>query len=319
MEPAPGGAFDYGDRWNGQTINEGPVRRVTTIGLLGLGRMGLPICARLISAGFTVTVYDPSPDAMTSASALGASAASRLTDVAAAADILCTVLPGRAEIEANAAAFLGAMRPGTVWLDLTSGDPSLTNRLVELAAIGDVRAVTATMGGGPAEAASGSLTLFVAGKQPEVERLSGVLGALAGAIEHVGPNPADAQTVKLIANLLWFGQVVAVTEALLLGQRLGVSASTLRRVLPASAGASAFIDRHLDLLLDGDYAETFGLERCVEELRTLRDLAEAHGTPFELSSLVTRLHEQALARYGAVKGELLAAKLLQERAGQLLR
>jgi 3-hydroxyisobutyrate dehydrogenase-like beta-hydroxyacid dehydrogenase len=289
------------------------------IGILGLGRMGQPIARRLLGHGFAVEVFDPDPASVDSAAALGATVANRSTDVAAAADVLCTVLPGRAEIDATMPAILDAMRPGSLWLDLTSGDPTVTARLAELAAARGIGAVTATMGGGPAEAASGSLTLFVGGAETDVDRVSAVLAALSSTVEHVGRNAADAQTVKLIANLLWFGQVVAVTEALLLGQRLGVSPSTLRRVLPASAGGSAFIDRHLDLLLAGDYAETFGLDRCVEELQTLRDLAEQHGTPFELSSLVTRLHEQALARYGAVKGELLAAKLLEEQAGQQLR
>jgi 3-hydroxyisobutyrate dehydrogenase-like beta-hydroxyacid dehydrogenase len=281
--------------------------------------MGLPLSGRLVDAGYTVIVFDPAVTAVDSARELGARIATDSTDVAAVADILCTVLPGRAEIEAGLPPVLEAMRPGSVWLDLTSGDPTVTTRLAERASALGIGAVTATMGGGPAEAASGSLTLFVGGAERDVERVSGILSIWSTTIEMVGPNPGDAQTVKLLANLLWFGQVVAVTEALLLGQRLGVSPSTLRRVFPASAGGSAFIDRHLDLLLDGDYAESFGLDRCVEELQTLRHLAESLGTPFELSSLVTRLHEQALARYGAVKGELLAAKLLEERAGERLR
>ncbi|CAN5218954.1 NAD(P)-dependent oxidoreductase [soil metagenome] len=292
---------------------------MTSIGILGIGQMGARLCARLVDAGFAVTVFDPDPSTLDAARVLGATVALTSTDVAAGADILCTILPGKAEVEAALPAIIAAMRPGTLWLDFTSGDPSVTDRLTELAAATGIGAVTATMGGGPAEAASGDLTLFVGGAETDVDRASTVLAALSSRIEFVGPNPADAQTVKLLANLLWFGQVVAVTEALLLGQKLGVSPSTLRRVLPGSAGGSVFIDRHLDLLLAGDYAESFGLDRCLEELQTLRDLADQHGTPFELSSLVTRLHEQALERYGAVKGELLAAKLLEERAGQRLR
>jgi len=106
---------------------------------------------------------------------------------------------------------------------------------------------------------------------------------------------------------------------MLLGMALGVPATTLRRTLGAGAGGSAFIDEYLDRLLDGDYAESFGLDRVVEELDTLASLAQQEGVPFELSSVVARLHREALERFGAVPGELLAAKLLEERAGRDLR
>jgi 3-hydroxyisobutyrate dehydrogenase len=76
-----------------------------------------------------------------------------------------------------------------------------------------------------------------------------------------------------------------------------------------------FIDEYLDRLLTGDYLENFGIDRCVEELETLVRLADTRGVPFELSSLVARQHRDALERFGAVDGELLAAKLLEERAG----
>ena len=76
-----------------------------------------------------------------------------------------------------------------------------------------------------------------------------------------------------------------------------------------------FIDEYLDRLLAGDYLETFGIDRCVEELETLVRLAELHVVPFELSTNVARLYREALERFGAIDGELLAAKLLEERAG----
>ena len=89
--------------------------------------------------------------------------------------------------------------------------------------------------------------------------------------------------------------------------------------LASSAGGSVFIDEYLDKLLDGDYLESFGLDRIVEELDTLADLAREEGVPFELSELVVRLHRDALEKFGAVDGELLAARLLELRAGRDLR
>jgi 3-hydroxyisobutyrate dehydrogenase len=139
------------------------------------------------------------------------------------------------------------------------------------------------------------------------------------AIEHVGPAIEDGYVAKLLANQLWFGQVIAVTESLLLGQKLGLAPAALAGVLARSAGSSTFLEQHVEHLLDGDYLATFGLDRCVEELQILSALAEATATPFALGDLVTRLHEDALARFGSVDGELMAARMLEERAGATLR
>ena len=174
------------------------------------------------------------------------------------------------------------------------------------------------MGGGVAAAEAGSLHFFVGGSSQAVDRAIPVLSAL-GTVEQLGDGVGAGHTAKLLANLLWFGQVVAVTEALLLGQSLGLSPLRLRNTLASSAGGSVFIDEYLDRLLDGDYIETFGLDRCVEELDILASLAQDADVPFELSSLVARLHREALERFGAVDGELLAARLLEERSGRTLR
>jgi 3-hydroxyisobutyrate dehydrogenase-like beta-hydroxyacid dehydrogenase len=284
----------------------------SSVGILGAGRMGLPLSARLVHRGYPVTVCDPAVSADTIGS-IGASVEVDAAALAASVEILITVLPGRRESAEVMPALLGSMTQGSLWLDLTSGDPELSIALA--AAAPHVAAVAAPMGGGPAAAAAGELTFYVGGYD---ERAARILGTL-GAVEQAGPNPADGQTVKLLANLLWFGQAVAVTEAMLLGQAAGVAPSVLRRTLAASAGGSAFIDRHLDALLAGDYLEDFGLDRVVEELDTLVGIADRTGTPFELSGLVTRLHRAALERFGPVEGELLVAKLLEQRADRELR
>ena len=277
------------------------------IGVLGLGRMGAPIAARLVAAGFDVQGYDPIVE-RTSGGTQSTAGSER--ELAASVDVLITALPGRAESAVVMPDLLAAMTPGALWLDLTSGDPELSERLAR-----GVRAVGAPMGGGPAEAQAGTLTLFVGGAETDVDSLRPILETIASRIERAGERPQDGQIVKLLANLLWFGQAVAVTEALLLGVKLGLTLTALRDILPRSAGGSTFMTTHLDRLLARDYAETFGLDRCVEELDTLVALAESAGTPFALSTLVDGLHREALAAFGPVDGELLVAKLLEQRAG----
>lgn len=293
------------------------VQMSPTVHIVGAGRMGLPIARRLVASGLQVSVTDSRTDrqgAVEDAGALWCGPSDALTG----SDLLLTILPGRLEVEQTLPGILGRRPSGTSWVDLTSGDPALTEQLADLARAHGVAVVGAPMGGGPADAVAGTLTFYVGGSDDAVASASPVLDVL-GRIERVGSRPHDGQSAKLLANLLWFGQVVAVSEATLLGQALGLELDALRALLSRSAGGSRFIDDHLGHLLDGDYLETFGLDRCVEELQTVRRLGEATGTPLELAGLVTRIHEQALDRFGARDGELLAALLLEEQAGRMLR
>jgi 3-hydroxyisobutyrate dehydrogenase len=292
------------------------------VGVLGLGRMGLPIAIALESAGFAVVGFDPSPARSTLATDAGLALAAGATQLAASVDILVTVLPGPVELTEALIdqGVVGNLARGGLWLDLTSSAPDVAERIAARAAGFGVASVGAPMAGGPTAAGSRALRFFVGGEPAEIERARPLLESLGGldAVEVIGTGIGVGYTAKLLANLLWFGQVVAVTEALLLGVSLGLPVAVLRKTLGRSAGGSVFIDEYLDRLLDGDYLESFGLDRCVEELDTLVRLADAGGVPFELSTLVTRLHREALERFGAVDGELLAAKLLEERAGVTL-
>jgi 3-hydroxyisobutyrate dehydrogenase len=288
------------------------------IGVLGVGRMGLPIARNLVAAGFVVTVFDLVPER---SAAVGAPVAESGGALAAGSDILVTVLPGIAEAEAaliGAGGLLELLPDGALWLDLTSNDPRVVARISERATAQGIQTLGAPMAGGVAAAETGAIRFFVGGRDAALDRARPLLDAV-GTVDLVGSEVGDGYLAKLLANLLWFGQVVAVTEALLLGQSLGLSPAVLRSQLASSAGGSVFIDEYLDRLLGGDYLETFGIDRCVEELETLVSLAQAEGVPFELSSMVTRLHREALERFGAIDGELLAARLLEERAGTTLR
>lgn len=272
------------------------------IAVFGLGRMGAPI-ARALAERHEVVGYDPvlqpgDPVA-----------------IASSVDVLVTVLPGAAEA-AELGPALAALHPGALWLDLTSNDSRLVQRLASKTQ--EIHVVGAPMAGGPSAAAANLLHFHLGGSAEAVARATPLLDLL-GSVEVIGPNVGDGYTAKLLANLLWFGQAVAVTEALLLGRSLGLDPVSLASTLKRSAAGSVFLDEYVDLLLEGDYAETFGLDRVVEELDTLASLAKQEGIPFELSSLVARLHREALDRFGAIDGELLAAKLLEERAGRPLR
>ncbi|ROQ37242.1 3-hydroxyisobutyrate dehydrogenase-like beta-hydroxyacid dehydrogenase [Frondihabitans sp. PhB188] len=294
------------------------------IGVLGVGRMGLPIASRLAVAGFDVIAFDADPSAVTRARETGISTASSGRDLARTSTVLITILPGPQELRS---AMLGAdgalteLRPEPCWLDLTSNDPRVASEVAETAASAGVHSVGSPMAGSPADAAAGSLGFFVAGAPLAVERTMPILSVLGPADKRrtLGSDIRAGFTTKLMANTLWFGQVVAVTEMLLLGKATGIDVRTLADALQGSAGGGFFMTHHLESLLAGDYLDTFGIDRVVEELDTINGLAEEYQVPHDLSGLVAHIHQEALNRFGPVPGELLAAKLLEERGHTTLR
>ncbi|HEX3489161.1 MAG TPA: NAD(P)-dependent oxidoreductase [Streptosporangiaceae bacterium] len=293
---------------------------MATIAFIGLGRMGLPMCARLAAAGYQLTAADVRPQ-QEMARRAGARWASSPAAAAAEADIVLTMLPGPGEVReamTGAGGVLEAMRPGTIWLDTSSNSPAVGRELAEAAHARGILTLDAPVGGGIAAAHDGKLHLFVGGDTAVLERCRPVLEALAARITHLGGDGAG-YTAKLLVNLLWFTQALATAEALLLARRAGMNVDILRAGLAESAASSTFVREDLGSLLDGDYLTTFGLDRCCEELAEITALARELNVPNDLARHVESTYQRALRRFGPIDGELLGVALLEEQAGLRLR
>jgi 3-hydroxyisobutyrate dehydrogenase len=295
---------------------------VSQIAFIGLGRMGLPMCATLVRAGYHVAATDKQTERKAQAAACGASWQPTPAQAAAAADVLITMLPGPVEVQAAMLGAHGALKTlaaGATWIDMTSNSAAAAWPVQEQAVGRGVEVLEAPVGGGIAAAAEGRLQLFVGGDPATVERHRALLEVLGdpGRIVHVGGHGAG-YTAKLLVNLLWFGQAVATAEVLLLGQREGIDRDVLVHALACSSAASTLVRRDIEAVFDGDYLPSFGLDRICEELEAVTALAHGHGLPWELSDQVGRVYRRALARYGPADGELLAVALLEEEAGQRL-
>jgi 3-hydroxyisobutyrate dehydrogenase len=293
------------------------------IGFVGLGRMGLPVCAALVRAGYQVMAADERAGSQADAAACGAAWRDTPAGAAAAADVLITMVPGPGEVRAvmlGATGALEGLAAGSTWIDMSSSSPSAIRPIRERAIQAGVQVLEAPVGGGIPAARNGTLQLYVGGEAALLERHRALLEVVADPerIVHIGGH-GTGYTAKLLVNLLWFGQAVATAEALLLGQRAGIDLQALEQALSGSSAASTFIDRDVDALSHGDYLASFGLDRICEELQAVTALARDYQVPFELSRLVYRTYRRALARYGPADGELLAMALLEDEAGQKLR
>jgi 3-hydroxyisobutyrate dehydrogenase len=287
---------------------------VARIGVVGVGRMGMPICARLAGAGFTVVATDARVERRTAALAAGATWAPDVATLARAVDVAITILPGPVEVCALTDELTAALAPGSTWIDMTTAAPSTARAIAAAARRHDLRVLDAPVGGNPEAARDGRLVCFVGAAEGDLEAQRPLLASVADRIVHVGA-PGTGYAVKLLVNLLWFGQAVATAEALTLARRAGIDLERLLAALDQSAAASSFIANDARSLLRGDDLAAFSLARCCGQLAAVLALGRELDVPLELAGVVAAAHERALERYGDVDGELLGARFVAERAG----
>jgi 3-hydroxyisobutyrate dehydrogenase len=297
--------------------------RRPVVGFIGLGRMGAPMAANLARAGFEVVVFDVRGEATEPLVGLGARVSESAPGLAAAVDVLVTMLPGPPQVEAVMLGLNGAfqaLRAGSVWIDMSTSTPAAGRVAAQDGAPRGVAVVDAPVAGMVKGATAGTLQVFAGGDAADVKRVMPVLHAMGDPerVVHVGPRGAG-YAVKLCLNLLWFIHAHAAAEVLVLGTRAGVDTGTLRRALARGPASSVLLEGDIDGVFEGDYDESFTLDLVTKDLGLAVDLGRELGVPLELSALVEQLYRRARALYGDRAGELSTVRMVEEAAGIKLR
>jgi 3-hydroxyisobutyrate dehydrogenase len=293
------------------------------VGFIGLGRMGAPVAARMRGAGFDLVVFDARAEATEPLVAMGAIAAETAPGAAASCDILVTMLPGPAQIEAvmggRSGAFQG-LRDGAIWMDMSTSSPAVAQAVARDASARRVAVLDAPVAGMVREVDAGTLQVFVGGRARDVARVRPVLEAVAAPerIQHVG-GQGTGYVVKLCLTLLWLIDAAASAEVLVLGVKAGVDVSTLRRAVVDGPAGSIMLRRDIGGVFAGDYDLSYPLDLVTKDLGLAVDLGREAGVPLELAALVEQLHRRARALYGGEAGGLSAVRLAEEVAGIRLR
>lgn len=289
-----------------------------TVGFIGLGTMGGPMCVRLARAGHAVQAFDLNPQALEAPVEAGATAVGSAAEVAAGAEVLLTSLPAPTQVEAVMcdAGALAALSPGSTWVDLTTSRPELIRRLVAEAPPG-VSVVDAPVTGAVDGARNGRLTLFAGGEPEAVERVRPVLERL-GRVIACGELGTGCVT-KLVTNQLWFVGAAALAEGLAVGARNGVDLGDLWEAIKASVGDS-FAARHdVPSIFAGHYDPSFSLGLCLKDLGLLAELEEAVGADLPMTAAARVAFARAAERYGDDAPELSVARRIEDDADLSLR
>ena len=245
--------------------------------------MGGRIARRLLAAGHDVAVWNRTPERMSALVELGAAPAGSPADAARRADAVITMVSDpaalRAVTEGPDGVAAGARASGTV-IEMSTVGPAAVSQLADALA-GGAALLDAPVLGSLAEAASGSLRIFVGGPDSLVERWTPLLSVLGSPI-HVGALGAGA-AAKLVANGTLFGTLGLLGEALALADRLGLSRAAAYGVLAATPIA-AQAERRRDAIETGEYPVRFSLSLARKDADLMAEAAAASGTELRLAA-----------------------------------
>ncbi len=240
----------------------------TRLGWIGTGVMGASMCARLLDAGFAVTLTTRTPAKADAVLARGGVWADSPAAVAGASDIVFTMLGYPNEVEQvvlGPGGVLDALAPGSVLVDMTSSKPSLAGQIAARASELDVHAVDAPVSGGDVGAREGTLSIMVGGDTSVVTALRPCFDALGTTVVHQGGAGAGQHT-KLVNQILVAGNIVAVCEALLYASRAGLDVPSVLTSVSSGAAASWAVTNLAPRIVAGDFAPGFFVDHFVKDM-----------------------------------------------------
>nr|WP_282101998.1 NAD(P)-dependent oxidoreductase [Thalassospira xiamenensis] len=263
-----------------------------TIGVVGLGNMGLGMVRTLLRDGFSVVGFDLSPERQAEAAAAGATIVARLPELFEACPTIILSLPTANHVRTvlTGDEGLGArdMDPRLV-IDTTTSEPDVTRELDAVLRTQGHILIDAPVSGGPAGANSGNLTMMVGGGDADVARAMPVLNSLGGKITHVGPVGAG-HAVKIVNNMLVASHLLTMSEAVRLGNAAGVTTENLIAALNAGSGRSAISEvNYPKWVMNGAFDSGFTMGLMRKDVRLAMALAKEKDVSLPVSGLAGQI------------------------------
>lgn len=281
------------------TRNLGPGSKV---GLIGLGLMGRPMGLNLLKAGYALTVWNRTASRAESLVDAGAKLAQSPQEVAAASDVLITIVSDPPALEGvlwggsgsghNSGA-LAALHPGSIYIDSSTVSPVLARKIAGACEERHVAFLDAPVTGGTWGAEKGELVFMVGGDGQVLKDAEPVFKVMGKRWFHLGRNGAG-QTIKLAMNLILALQVDALAEALALVEATGLEGEKLIEVMQSSMARAAVLDVKAPLLLKREYPPSFPLRLMHKDVGLALDLAKEAGVMLPAAAA-------AYSTYSAVK------------------
>lgn len=288
------------------------------IGYIGLGAMGRPMAINLAKAGHDLVVCDLDETATSILAQRGAAVAATPKAVADEADIVLACLPSVAAAEAvggGADGVIAGSRASAFVNMSTTGSAYARDMAEKMAAEGKAY-LDAPISGGPPGAEAATLGIMCSGDKKTFDALSDALNVIAGKVVYIDERPGSAQTMKLVNNIISFGNLSIALEAMTLGAKAGLDPEQMIEVINASSGRNSATTKKIpDHVLNRQFDYGGAMYIVEKDLDLWRREAEFYEAPMWLGTNIRTMFLRAIAEVGRDKDMTALALTMEKMAG----
>ena len=261
------------------------------VGFVGLGTMGGAMAANVARAGFTVTAWNRTPGRAAELGGLGVTLAASPAGVAAASDLIVTIVSDTPDVEAvlfGPDGVASGAAPGSLVVDMSTISPSATREFAGRLATQCVAMLDAPVSGGSEGAKKGTLSIFVGGTAGDLERARPALAAMGTTITLVGPI-GSGQAVKAVNQVILAGTYLGVAEGIVLAIKAGLDVEQTVAALSGGAAQSWVLANRSGRMLANHYPLGFKVALHRKDLGIALQLARETGTALPISALCEQI------------------------------
>ncbi|MES5045893.1 NAD(P)-dependent oxidoreductase [Rhizobium nepotum] len=265
----------------------------TTVGIIGLGSMGLGMAQTLAGRGFRTLGFDLSDDRRALAQQSGIIAVETIGDAFEESTFLVFSLPTAKDVASVVNDQIEVLKSRSnqrvVIIDTSTSEPDVSRELAAKLALLGHGFLDAPVSGGPSGAASGKLTMMIGGTDEDVALARPAIEAMAAKALHVGPSGAG-NVAKLVNNLLAAAHMVTTSEGLKLALAAGIDPEAALRVLNAASGRSMISEVHFPTWIMSDRFDSgFSMGLMRKDVRLAHELAARTGADLPMAEVVAKL------------------------------
>ncbi len=272
-----------------------------SIGFIGVGHMGAPMARNLLKSGQPMTIFDPDAGNAKAMVDAGAKQAASLVELAAASDIVVSMLPSGRELRVaylDNDGVVAHAKAGALLIDCSTTDVDSARAVADAARKRGLQFLDAPVSGGVAGAEAGTLTFMAGGEDAAVEAARPILMAMGKTVVHTGAS-GSGQAAKICNNLILGISMIGVCEAFVLAEHLGLSPDKLFAVSSTSSGQCWSLTSYCPVPgpvpaapSNRGYQPGFAAKMMLKDLRLATDAADKHTQAIELGDLAKRLYER---------------------------
>src|SRR5256885_1079120 len=265
----------------------------TRIGWIGTGVMGSSMCGHLLTAGCHVTVHSRTKSKAQSLFDRGAQWAENPPAVAVESDVLFTMVGFPQDVRQVYFAtdgILSGAGAGTILVDMTTTQPSLSRDIAAAASANDLSAIDAPVSGGDVGAKNAALSIMIGGDTKSVQAVMPLFELLGKKIVHQG-GPGTGQQAKLCNQIVIAGTMVGVCESLLYGYKAGLDLNRMLDSIRGGAAACWTLDHLAPRILQRNFEPGFSVEHFVKDMDFALEEAKRMGLVLPGLTLVHQLYQ----------------------------